>query len=169
MPASRFASCLAALVLFSLALPTASAQMRGTHIVSTWDDPVKLADGTETVYRYEVSYDYATGETLRRAYDGAVLVETVEMNPPSAPFPAEIEAAMNIIQADGQLSALVSRSNALVGGGFILFGEQHAPCAKPARCLQFDIMSQDRLESYQFVVVDLHSGTVIERDFYPDL
>ncbi len=169
MSAFRFASCLAALAFLALALPASAQQMQGTHIVSTWDDPVKLADGTETVYRYEVSYDYATGETLRRAYDGAVLVETVELNPPSAPFPMEIEAAMNIIQTDEQLSTLVSRSNAIVGGGFILFGEQHTPCAKPARCLQFDIMSQDRLESYQFVVVDLHTGTIIERDFYPDL
>lgn len=167
----RFASCLAVLAAFAVTLPTASAQapMQGTHVLRTWEDPVKLANGTEAVYRYELSYDYATGETLRRAYDGAVLVETVEMKPPGAPFPVEIEAAMSIIRADEALSALASRSNAHVGGGFILFGEQYAACAPPARCLQFDIMSQDRTESLQFVVVDLHSGTIIERDFYPDL
>lgn len=168
MSTFRLASWLAAVAFFVVALPTASAQP-GARILSTWDDPVKLADGTETVYRYEVSYDYATGETLRRAYDGAVLVETIEIDPPSAPFPAEIEEAMAIIMADEDLSALVSRSNALVGGGFILFGEQYPACAKPARCLQFDIMSQDRLESFQFVVVDLRTGTIIERDLYPDL
>ncbi len=167
MPASRFAACLAALLL--LAAPPVLAQMQGTHVLRTWNDPVKLADGTETVYLYEVSYDYATGETLRRAYDGSTLVETVELAPPAAPFPLEIEAALDIIAADEALWALVSRSDAHVEGGFILFGERYPACAKPARCLQFDVMTPDRTESLQFVVVDLHSGTIIERDLYPDL
>ena len=169
MSAPRFAACLAALVLFAAA-PTVLAQaMQGTHVLRTWEDPVKLADGTETVYLYEVSYDYATGETLRRAFDGSTLVETVEIAPPAAPFPGELEAALAIIEADDEIATLVSRSDAHVEGGFILFGEQAPMCAKPARCLQFDVMNPARTESFRYLVVDLHSGTILERDYFPGL
>ncbi len=163
----RFASCLLAAALFALALP-ASAQR--AQVLRTWEDPVKLADGTETVYRYEVSYDYESGVALRRAYDPAgTLVETLETAPPAAPLPPELDEARAILQADPEIGALTERSGATVEGGFILFGAQHPACARPARCLQFDIMAPDRIESLQFVVVDLRTRAVVERDLFPDL
>ncbi len=167
MSASRFASCLSAIAFLALAVPAVHGQ--DARVLRTWSDPVKLADGTEAVYRYEVSYDYATGVALRRAYDGDVLVEALEIAPPSAPLPQEIAEARALVEADPEISALAARSGATIEGGFILFGAQHAACAPPARCLQFDVMAPDRTESLQFVVVDLRTRTIIERDLFPDL
>lgn len=160
-----------AVVALGLALtPSASAQDRAPRLLRAWEDPVKLADGSEAVYRYEVTYDYDAGITLRRAYDEAgALVETVELSPPTAPLPQEIEEALAIVQADAAISGLAARSGARIEGGFILFGDQHPACAAPARCLQFDVMSADRIESLRFVVVDLRSKTIVERDLFPDL
>ena len=161
---------LLAVVALHAAAPDAVAQEPSARVLSTWDDPVKLADGTETVYRYEVTYDYETGVALRRAYDASgTLVETREVAPPPAPTPEEIEEARAIILADAALGGLAARSNATVEGGFILFSNQYPACAAPARCLQFDIMPPSKLESLQFVVVDLRTRTIIERDLFPDL
>ena len=152
------------------AAPDAAAQELSTRVLSTWEDPVKLADGTKTTYRYEVVYDYATGTAVRRAYDAAgALVEAREVAPPPAPTEAEMEQARAIILADDALTGLAARSNATIEGGFILFADQYPACAAPARCLQFDIMPPSKMESLQFVVVDLHTGTIIERDLFPDL
>lgn len=150
--------------------PAASAQDRAPRLLRAWEDPVKLADGSEAVYRYEVTYDYDTGLTLRHAYDeSGALVETVELSPPTAPLPQEIEEALAIVHADEAVSGLAARSGARIEGGFILFGDQHPACAAPARCLQFDVMTPDRTESLRFVVVDLRTGTIVERNLFPDL
>ena len=165
-----FALGLAALALGLMLAPSASAQDRAPRLLNTWEDPVKLPDGSETVYRYEVTYDYDTGVALRTAYDTfGYVVETVELSPPTAPLPQEIDEALAIIQADEAISALTARSGATVDGGFILFGNQHPACEAPARCLQFDVMAPNKIESLQFVVVDLRTGQIVERDLFPDL
>ena len=153
------------------AAPDAVAQEQSTRLINSWMDPVKLADGTETVYRYEVTLDYATGVTLRRAYDASgALVETVELaHQPAGPTPEEIAEATAIIQEDEEMSALLADHNATVEGGFILFADQYPACAEPARCLQFDLMPPDKIESVRFVVVDVAKGKIIERDLFPDL
>ena len=152
------------------AAPDAVAQEQSSRLLSSYTDPVKLADGTETVYRYDVSYDYATGVTLRRAYDASgALVETIELSQQPGPTPDEIAEAKAIIQQDGEMSTLLARANATVEGGFILFADQHPACAAPARCLQFDLMPPDKIESVRFVVVDLSKRAIVERDLFPDL
>ncbi len=152
------------------AAPDAIAQEQSSRLLSSYTDPVKLADGTETVYRYDVSYDYATGMTLRRAYDASgALVETIELSQQPGPTPDEIAEAKAIIQQDGEMSTLLARANATVEGGFILFADQHPACAAPARCLQFDLMPPDKIESVRFVVVDLSKRAIVERDLFPDL
>ena len=152
------------------AAPDAVAQEQSSRLLSSYTDPVKLADGTETVYRYDVSYDYATGVTLRRAYDASgALVETIELSQQPGPTPDEIAEAKAIIQQDGEMGTLLARANATVEGGFILFADQHPACAAPARCLQFDLMPPDKIESVRFVVVDLSKRAIVERDLFPDL
>ena len=147
-----------------------ASQDRAPRLLSTWEDPVKLPDGSETVYRYEVTYDYDAGVALRTAYDTfGNVVETVELAAPPAPTPQEIEEAIALIQQDDELSALAAQRNATVEGGFLLYGDQVEACAAPARCLQFDIIGPDRIESVRFVVVDLRTGAIVERDLFPDL
>ena len=170
MPAfmKRLTLLLAVAALCTVA--TDAVAQESARVLSSWDDPVKLSDGTETVYRYEVVYDYDTGIALRNAYDAAgTLVETVQVAPPGAPSAEEIEEARAIILADAAIAGVAARSNATVEGGFILFADQYPACAAPARCLQFDIMPPSKTESLQFVVVDLRTRTIIERDLFPDL
>ena len=161
---------LAALALGLMLAPSASAQDRAPRLLNTWEDPVKLPDGSETVYRYEVTYDYDTGVALRTAYDTfGNTVEVKEMAQAPAPSAEEIAEAMAIVQGDAELSALAAARNATVDGGFLLYGDQIEACAAPARCLQFDIMGPDKIESVRFVVVDLRTGQIVERDLFPDL
>lgn len=161
---------LAALTLFAAAPSDAVAQEHRVRVLSAWDDPVKLADGTETVYRYEVSHNYDTGVSTRRAFDASgILVETVEMTTPPGPTPEEIDEAKAIIAADDVLGAAISRTSAEVDGGFLLYADQHPACVAPARCLQFDLIPPSKLESVRFVVVDLASQRIVERDLFPDL
>ena len=165
-----FSLALAVLTLLAAAPSDAVAQEHRVRVLSAWDDPVKLADGTETVYRYEVTHNYDTGETVRRAYDASgTLVETLEMTTPPAPTPEEIEEAKAIIAADEALSDAIARTNATVDGGFLLYADQHPACVAPARCLQFDLIPPSKLESVRFVVVDLGSRQIVERDLFPDL
>ena len=165
----RLSLLLAVVALFAVA-PDAVAQEPSARVLSTWDDPVKLADGTETVYRYEVSFDYTTGVTLRRAYDASgALVETVELSQQPGPTPEEIAEAKALIQQDAELSSALVQSDATIEGGFILFADQHPACAAPARCLQFDLMPPSKIESVRFVVVDLSKRAIVERDLFPDL
>lgn len=152
------------------AAPDAVAQQQSSRVLNSWMDPVKLADGTETTYRYEVSFDYTTGVTLRRAFDASgALVETMELAQQPGPTPEEIAEATAIIMEDAEFSSELARANATVEGGFILFADQHPACVAPARCLQFDLMPPDRIESLRFVVVDLSTRKIVERDLFPDL
>lgn len=161
---------LAALTLFAAAPPDALAQEHRVRVLSSWDDPVKLAGDTETVYHYEVSHNYDTGVSTRRAFDASgILVETVEMTTPPGPTPEEIDEAKAIIAADDALGAAISRTSAEVDGGFLLYADQHPACVAPARCLQFDLIPPSKLESVRFVVVDLASQRIVERDLFPDL
>ena len=165
----RFMFVLAIAAVCAMA-PEAVAQEQSSRVLSTYMDPVKLADGTETVYRYEVSFDYETGVTLRRAYDASgALVETVELSQQPAPTPEEITKAKSIIMEDAAISTEMARESATIEGGFLLYADQHPACVAPARCLQFDIMPPSKIESVRFVVVDLSKGTIVERDLFPDL
>ncbi len=154
-------------LLLALAAPTAAAQ-DGLRAMRAWEEPVKLADGTETTYRYEAVYDYATARTVRTAYDatGAV-VEVMEMTKPLAPTPDELAAGRALVLADAEMARLVSVNDATVEGGFLL--HERDGCAPLGRCLQFDLIPPGRRQSVRFVVVDLATAEITERDFHPGL
>lgn len=157
-------------LLLAVPVPSAVAQANSPHVLRTWEAPAKQSDGTETRWRYELTRDPATGATFQHTYDSdGVWLETVEVAPPAAPMPHEIEQALAILETDAAITENVARADARVEGGFILFGDQYPACAPPARCLQFDVMTPDRKTSLQYVAVDLHTRTIIARDFFPDL
>ncbi len=167
---NRLTLVLAVAALCAAAPTDAVAQEPSSRVLNSWAEPVKLPDGTETTYRYEVSFDYATGVTLRRAYDASgALLETIEMTQQPGPTPDEIEEAKAIIWQDAALSGELSRASATIEGGFLLYADHHPDCAAPARCLQFDLMPPSKTESLRFVVVDLSKRAVVERDLFPDL
>lgn len=168
-------------ILALLAAPTALAQAdraqarTDTELIRAWEEPVKTdALGTTEARRVELAFDYAQGATLRRTYDaaGALLrTETVEGQP--QPSPAERAEARGIIAADAELAPLLAASNATIEGGFTYSAEGFerplAACGPGARCLQFDLVAPSRTESVRFVVVDLATRRVVERDLFPDL
>jgi len=166
---------LAACALLAVLPADASAQeaRTDTEVIRSWQDSVKLDGRTET-RRVEVAFDYAQGVTLRRTYDatGALLrTETVDGQP--QPSEAEIADATAIITSDDELSALIEQSGATVEGGFIYSAEGFerplAACGPGARCLQFDLIAPSKLESVRFVVVDLATRQIVERDLFPNL
>jgi hypothetical protein len=171
---SSFLLALAAFALFAGAPTDAAAQARtDTQVIRSWEMPVK-ADGLTQTRRVEVAFDYARGVTLRRTYDaagGLLRTETVDGQP--QPSPAEIAEATAIIKADAELGALIDQTDATVEGGFVYspegFDRPLAACGPGARCLQFDLIGPAKLESVRFVVVDLATREVVERDLFPDL
>lgn len=165
---------LAALALLAVAPADAVAQARtDTQVIRSWEEPVK-SDGLTATRRVEVAFDYAQGVTLRRTYDAAgtlLRTQTVEGQP--QPSPAEIAEATAIITADAELGALIEQTDATVAGGFTYspegFDRPIAACGPGARCLQFDLIPPSKLESVRFVVVDLATREIVERDLFPDL
>jgi hypothetical protein len=154
--------------------PEALAQARtDTQVIRSWEEPVK-ADGRVEARRVEVAFDYAAGVTVRRTYDASgflLRVEEVEGQP--QPSPAEVAEAQAIVAADAELAPLLAASGATVEGGFTYsaegFDEPLAACGPGTRCLQFDLVAPSRMESVRFVVVDLATRQVVERDLFPDL
>lgn len=166
---------LAACTLLALLPADAHAQeaRTDTEVIRSWQEPVKLDGRTET-RRVEVAFDYAQGATLRRTYDATgalVRTETVDGQP--QPSEAEIAEATAIIEADPELAPLLARSRATIEGGFTYsaegFDQPLAECSPSTRCLQFDLVAPSRTESVRFVVVDLATRRVVERDLFPDL
>jgi len=163
-PLPRCAVALAGLLALALAAPPAAAQAPTARVVQAWDEPVKTADGAETVHRYEVSYDYATRTAVQAVYDasGLRLSETLLDGAPQPSY-AEIADAEAILRADPEFAALIAETGSAVEGGFLLYD---GPCAE-LRCVQFHIGGGDF--TARFVAVDLVTRAVVERDLFPEL
>jgi hypothetical protein len=144
-----------------------------TQVIRSWQEPVKL-DGRTEARRVEVAFDYAEGVTLRRTYDmSGALLRTEQVGGQPQPSEAEIAEATALITADAELSGLIAQSGATVEGGFTYspegFERPLADCGSGARCLQFDLIAPSRVESVRFVVVDLATRRIVERDLFPNL
>ena len=170
----RIALALAVTALLAAAPTDAAAQNRtDTQTIRTWEEPVKIGGGTE-IHRVELAFDYAQGVTLRRTFDAAgSLLRTEALTAQPRPSDDEIAEATALIAADAELAPLLAASGATIEGGFVYhqadFAAPLAACGPGARCLQFDLVAPSRLESVRFVVVDLATRQVVERDLFPNL
>ncbi len=170
----RLMLVLAVAALCAAAPTDALAQAQSARVLNSWTESVKLPDGTEATHRVDLTYDYASGVTLRRTYDEAgTLLDTERVDAQPRPTSDETAEAAAIIAADPELGSLLVTSGATIEGGFLYSGEDFeaplAACASGARCLQFDLITPSRIESVRFVVVDLVTRQVVERDLFPDL
>lgn len=138
---------------------------------------IKGDDGAEVTFRATLTYDPVSGDFVSERTDvqtGVVIEREVfapGMMPPSATEEAEVQA---LIATDAELSALVAAAPraVTVAGGFPLVREPGHRCDATARCVQYDLFmprivgprGADRL---RYVVVDLRTLTLVDRDFDP--
>lgn len=142
----------------------------GKRLIKTWTTPVKV-DGSEAIYRFEIHYDYNTGQALRTVYNESSgnLVEREIMEGQPSLSADEREEAIDLVKRDDELGIIILDNDAYVDGGFILREETGKACAYPgSRCTQIDVLTKDKMQRFRYVVVDLMKGEIVYRDFQPD-
>lgn len=159
-----FRLVLAALVVAFAGALFAPAAFAQSSVTTSWDQPVKLPDGSETTYRIEVVFDYVSNTAVQSAYDATgALVERTDVPPPPQPTDEEIALAHAVIEADAELVGFLAPSDVIIDGGYVLFD---GICAE-IRCLQFTLGPVDGSRIDRYVVVDLSTQTMASRNFDP--
>ncbi len=165
-------SVLVGLILVGLFLvPTnaISQSVDGKRLIRSWTAPVKV-DGGEAEYRFDIYYDYATGqaEEFIFAEDNSLVKHKLMKGQPSL-NKDEVNELIAIVNADSEFSNLITANDAEALGGFIWTDEEGMACAYPgSRCAQVDIMTKTRDRRIRYVVVDLMKSAIVYRDFQPD-
>ena len=144
---------------------------RPVRLLRSWDETVKMPDGREYVRRVELVFDYAKGYARewyyyggdRRIYAGA---RDIKQSQPS-PTPEEIAEAQGIVLADPELGRIVTRTKAVLEGGFILEEGRRGRCGPGSRCLQIQLLSSDRTGLVRWTVVDLVKREIAYPVFVP--
>ena len=172
------------LLLLALALLAAPAfaqdalVLDAPRVLHTADVPVKGVDGEPAVYTYTTTYDPVAGEYIRTVSDaetGAVLRREVFASTLDSPTEQEDAFAQELIRRDAEIAGLIGQAEApvTVTGGFVLSREEGHVCGPGSRCLQYDVLEiapgSTSAQRIRFVVVDVRTGTLVSRDFDPDL
>ena len=142
----------------------------GKRLIKTWTTPVKV-DGGEAIYRFEIHYDYNTGEAIRTVFNesSGSLVENEIMEGQPSLSAEEREEAIQLVKTDDELGIIILDNDAYVDGGFVLREEDGKACAYPgSRCTQIDVLTKDKMQRFRYVIVDLMKGEIVYRDFQPD-
>jgi hypothetical protein len=171
---SRFTISALALALGIIAAPGAFAQnAANVHVLRDYVDEVKLPDGTAAQWRFVVTYDPVSGETVRTVTDesGREVERTATTQTLARPSEEEMDRAEALVRADPEVAALIAAARQpVVHGGFVLLRED-GPCGPGSRCLQFDVAdvheAERRVERLRYVVVDLRNDSIVSNDFDP--
>ncbi len=142
---------------------------RPVRLLRTWNETVKLPDGSEYVRRVELVFDYGRGVAQERYYTADSRFygrRDIKQSQPS-PSAAEIEEAMDIVRRDSELGRIVAGKRAVLEGGFILEEGRGRPCGPGSRCLQIQILSPDREGLVRWAVVDLVARRIPYRLYVP--
>jgi hypothetical protein len=139
----------------------------GTMDLGEWTDAVKTPKGKEARH-YRAVYDWDTGLTHEYAYtlDGKLVSQRAYRAAPT-PSPEEVEEAKAIVLADPEVTQILRRQPDLsLQGGFAMEQTpQEGPCTQRTRCLQMLLFDGDNVVRH--MLVDLHTGTILERDYIP--
>lgn len=140
------------------------------RIVRSWPEPVTV-NGKTGLGRVEIAFDYDQGVAIERVIgaDGTVVSTTVRKKGEGAPRPTpeEIEQAYDMVRADPELARIIDQADAQLDGGFILNEEAGKPCGPGTRCIQVQMLTQDRLGFIRWVVVDLAQERFAYRTYLP--
>ena len=167
MSARLLCGALAVMMLPLFVTDVAFAQSTGEpYTIRSWDDVIKLEDGTQATVHTVVSYDPASHTYTQDVYDSAgSLLENSVIEGSVTPSPAEEEAAREVIRNDAEFSEIANRAGIRLEGGYILHTDE---CAN-TRCLQFEIADFGSARVYSFVVVDLAAQRIMHRNYHPHL
>jgi len=140
------------------------------RIVRSWPEPVTV-DGKTALGRVEIAFDYDEGVAIERVIsaDGKVVSTVVRKKGEGAPRPTpeEIEEAKDMVRADAEIARIIDQANAELDGGFILNEDAGKPCGPGTRCIQVQVLTQDRLGFIRWVVVDLTKDSIAYRTYMP--
>ena len=143
------------------------AVKQGTQNLGEWVDAVKTDHGKD-VRRYRLDYEWDTGLTHESVHtlDGKLISERRYRSAPS-PSQADIAEADAIVRADPEIAQIMRRQPDLsLQGGFPMNqAPGEGPCTDPTRCLQMLLFDGDNVVRH--MLVDLRSGSILERDYVP--
>jgi hypothetical protein len=172
-------AALLALVGAGAAATAARAAETGDHrlrLIRSWpENPV--VDGRSVPGRVEIWFDYTAGVAIHKVVanakgpGGADRVIKSETFAPGfgAPTPSveEIAEAMEMVRADKEVARVIAATHAVLDGGFQIFEPEGKPCGPGSRCLEVQLMTQDRLGFIRNVIVDLTKQAIVYRTYLP--
>jgi hypothetical protein len=177
----RRVGLLALLVLVGtgVAMAAASAGEAGDHrlrLIRSWPENVTF-EGRSAAGRVEVWFDYTAGVAIHKTVvnakgpGGVDRVLKSETFPPGVglarPSTEEIAEAMDLVRADKEIARIIASTSADLDGGFQIFESADKACGPGTRCLEIQLMTQDRLGLIRNVVVDLTKQEIVYRTYVP--
>lgn len=170
---------LLALVGTGAAMAAASAGEAGDHrlrLIRSWPETVTF-QGRSAAGRVEVWFDYTDGVAIHKTVVNAKgpggvdqVVKTEKFAPGvglARPSAEEIAEAIALVREDKEMARIIASTQAELDGGFQLFESADKACGPGTRCLQIQLMTQDRLGLIRNVVVDLTKQEIVYRTFTP--
>lgn len=135
-------------------------RVRVLSLVSEPSDKETTAPRSANRIARAIVFNYSTGNAMRFMIDtasGEVLREEPLRGRPQA-SQAEMQEAMQIIQANPELARLL-QTGGIVEGGFIVDGPTGAPPRN--RYIQMQVLTSDRSRIQKLVSVDLTRGIIV--------
>jgi len=147
--------------------PDVTETSRPVRLLRSWQETVKLPDGTETPRRVDVIIDYRKGfaSEIFSTPDGKWLGRMSLGAGQPTPSQVEISEAFRIVRDDPQFELIFRRFQPVLEGGFILLERRGQPCGPGSRCLRVFVLSSDRAGTIRQVVVDLVKQSVVHPDY----
>lgn len=145
------------------------------RVIRSWPEDVRVGNGTQPA-RVEILFDYTAGVSIERvvllAQGKAPERElSSKTNRPGhgdpRPSEEEIAEAFATVRADREIAKVIRVTNAILDGGFQIFEPAGKPCGPGSRCLEVQLMTDNRLGFIRNVIVDLTKQAIVYRTYMP--
>lgn len=153
------------------AAPPAAAHR--TRVVKSWPEDF-VVDGQKVRGNVEIVFDYTDGVAIERHVYGPENARKVASSRTNArghgsprPSPEEIEEAMDMVRNDKEIAQIIEVTHAVLDGGFQIFGKPGTRCGPGSRCLEVQLMTDNRLGFIRNVIVDLTKDAIVYRNYLP--
>lgn len=156
------------------ALAAAKAEHR-VRVIRSWPEDVRVGNTTQPG-RVEILFDYTAGVSIQRvvllAKGNAPERElSSKTNLPGhgdpRPSQEEIAEAFETVRADREIAKVMRVTNAILDGGFQIFEPAGMPCGPGSRCIEVQLMTDNRLGFIRNVIVDLTKQAIVYRTYMP--
>ena len=139
-------------------------------LVRSFEDEVKLPDGTEERRRVEYLWDYSAGIARERhlTMAGAVLSDETLPFVTMHAIEAELDFAVTLLRANPEIDARFTADTDIYGG-FAFREPGHAICDAGSRCIHVIVSRDQGRFKVAHAIVDLQTARVVDDDYDPDL